>query len=457
MKQITIIGGGISGLSTLHYLKQKYHHRDDVLITLLEKNDFLGGTIRTTVTSSYTFEHGANGFLDSKDSTIQLAKELGLEGELLPSNEEAKQRFLSLKNKLYELPSKPQAMFFFAGLVLLDKLRLSLEIFMPKGKDPEESVYAFGKRRLGENFFRVFLDPMVSGIFGGDAEKLNLKAAFPKIYEIEQKYGSLMKGMLALAKEKKRRGEKKNMSGQPGGTLTSFNKGMAQLIQTLSTRYQENIFTDQDVQKVSKGHNGFVIKTTLGDFKADELYVCVPAYVAAKILKPLSGALSESLAQMPYAPLAVVGLVYKRLAFSNLPGGFGYLIPSSEGKNVLGVLFDSNIFPKRSDQEHFLVRVMIGGARHPEVISKAEDYILGIAETEVRAMFSPEGNPVQKIVSKWPQAIPQYNVGHEKICEKIQSEITKLKGLHLVANYWGGVSLNDCVKNAKREAQKIVF
>ena len=198
-KQILVIGGGISGLSVLHNLKKKYAADPHIQVRLLEKNGYAGGTARTKKYPHCLFEEGPNGFLDSKKSTLQLAQELGIDGDLLPAHHQSAIRYICLKNKLHKLPHNPAGMFKFKPFSLYDKIRFPLEFFVPKGTTPNETVYDFGKRRIGENFSRLFLDPMVSGIFGGDARNMDLKSAFPRIYEIEQTYGSLIKGMIALS------------------------------------------------------------------------------------------------------------------------------------------------------------------------------------------------------------------------------------------------------------------
>jgi len=461
-KNIVIIGGGISGLALLHYAKQRCVHHKDIQVTLLEKNDYLGGTIRSLKKKECLFETGPNGFLDSKPRTLEFVKDLGLERSLLTANEESRIRHLSVKNKLHPLPTTPQSFLFFKPLNPFQKLRVLWEFFVPKGDNPKESVYDFGKRRLGEKFSKVFLDPMVSGIYGGDAQKANLKAVFPRIYALEQAYGSLFKALIQIRKIRK--AEEKNgkpgddTMGGPAGTLTSFHGGVSQLIEALGERYKENICLNWDAESVFRQKDQYRIVSADGrKYVADELFICAPAYSAGPMVKNVNAKMCEILEKIHYAPIAVVGLVFPLGCFKNRPKGYGYLIPSSEKKETLGVLFESNIFPERCPEDQILLRVMIGGARHPEVVNKTREELIGLALNEIESSLGmPKGQNLEEcFFICWNKAIPQYDNVYCEDLPVLEGQLQKTPGLHLVANYLKGVSLNDCIENAYQAAQTI--
>ncbi len=448
---IIIAGGGISGLSLLHYLRQKYSARTDVKILLLEKEASLGGTIRSVLKNGCLFETGPNGFLDSKPRTLEFIADLGMAGELVKAGHDAKIRYICLNNVLHPFPMSPGGFFGFRPMRLREKLRVFVEPFAARGIDPEESVYAFGARRLGEKFSQLFLDPMVSGIYGGDARETVLRAAFPRICDLEQKYGSLFKAMVKIKKEKKNGGE---TAGMPSGTLTSFRRGQAQMIETLGKRYSDHILLNHEAAAVTRGGGRFVVEGAGRRHEADELFICTPSYQAGRMLQGVSPGLADCLNRVPYAPIAVIGLVFPLSAFSRKPRGFGYLIPSSEKREVLGVLFESNIFPSRSPEGQILLRVMIGGARHPSILEKAREELVCLAVEEVRSTLHAQGNPGEVFFAAWPKGIPQYNRAYVAAETEIAQELRRWPGLHLVANYRGGVSLNDCIENAFAAAQK---
>jgi len=443
---ISIIGGGISGLSVLHNLKKKYAGRRDAQITLFEASDHLGGTVRTIQQNGFRFETGPNGFLASQPTTLELVDELGISDKLLVSNEAAKIRYISKTDKLYRLPAGPGDFLKFPLLSFPEKIRIFGEFFVSKRKEPLETVFEFGQRRLGKRFAEIFLDSMVTGIFAGDAKQLHLASAFPKIHAIEQKYGSLFLGMIALARKKGK--DKEKFSAAPRGQLTSFKEGMSQFVSAFSEKYADAIRLNHPVERISRTNNRFKISSPKGDVEADEIFICTPAYAAAQLLKDFSG-LADALKKIPYAPIAVAGLVYQRASFKEQPRGFGYLIPSSENSQVLGVLFTSNIFDNRTDSKHFMFRVMMGGVRYPKIASKTRDELIAMAKKEIEKTLKVYDNPVTEFFSCWHRGIPQYNREYPKLKEAIEARVREIPGLHLAANYLGGISINDCISNAK--------
>jgi oxygen-dependent protoporphyrinogen oxidase len=451
-KHIVIIGGGISGLSLLHFLKIKYYFREDIQITLLEKSESLGGTIQTVRKSGCLWETGPNGFLDSNPHTLQLIQDLNLQEHLLKASPEAKSRYVHLHNKLMEVPAN---LFQFLSSPILpwqDKLRVLKEPFIPRGTDAEESVYEFAQRRFGIKFADTFMDPMVRGIFAGDAKHLHLKSAFPRIYELEQKHGSLIKAMIHTRRKKKNSVPK---TGSSAGTLTSFTGGMAQIISAFGFKYKENIDLNQNVLSISKPKKQYIISTEFNEYTADYLFLSAPAYITAPLTKRLSLRLSQELDKIIYAPVAVVSFLFPQSAFEKKPVGFGYLNSSLEGKEVLGVLFESNVFPNRCGENQILLRVMIGGAGRMDILDKTKEELLEMALKEIRHTLFVKGEAIDDFLRVWPQAIPQYDLLYPKIYKKVTAELKGLGGIGICSNYFGGVSFNDCVENAMKAAHEI--
>ncbi len=445
-KKIIIIGGGISGLSLLHYLRQRYSDRSDIQIRLIERNPEIGGTIKTIHRNGLIFETGPNGFLDSKQSIRNLIEELNLNNDVISANPDSQKRFIAIDHQLHAFPSDFQSFLSFKPLSIRQKVRILGEVVVAPGGHPDETVYDFGSRRFGEGCAKIFFDPMVNGIYAGDIHQLNLRLAFPSLNELEQKHGSLIKGLLL---KKKPDTHHKKSSSMINGELKSLKNGMSQLIQTIHGRYWEYIQTKESVSNIIAHDQRFIVETNLQSYAADEIFLTVPAYSAAQITKNLNRNLSTQLEQIYYAPIAVAGLVYKKSDLKLKPSGFGYLVPSWQSKEILGVVFESLIFPNRTEQDYVLLRVMIGGVCHPEILKKSEPELIAIAQEEIQLIFGTLNNPIDQLIKVWPKAIPQYDSTYLSAFRVIQKEMNRLKNIYIAANYWGGVSLNDCIANAK--------
>ncbi len=452
IKHIVIVGGGISGLSLLHYLSIKYYYRKDVVIRLLEKKDELGGCIHTVHQNGFQFEVGPNGFLNSKPQTLRLVAELGLMDSLLAAKEESNNRYVSLQHKLCPVPMG-YGQYFSSGLLSLrEKIRAFGEVFILKGKDAAESVYEFAKRRFGQRFADIFFDVMVTGIYAGDSHTTSIKEAFPKVYEAEQEYGSVLRGLTQVLKKYQQfHPHAKTKSFRK---LFSFKNGMAEIIHALQSRYNDSILEKSPVVKVIYREKQFAIDTDNLEFLADELYVCAPAYEAAALLKNLDENLAASLTKIKYAPVTVVGLVYSQRAAKNIPKGFGYLVPHTEKSPILGVLFENNIFEQRCPPDNVFLRVLIGGIRHPHITEMTKSDIVARARQEVSKTLGINEEPAEVFYFPWEKAIPQYDNEYSLAKKNIADILTKHPQLHLVANYYKGVSVGDCIENAYETAQK---
>lgn len=447
-KNIIIIGAGISGLSCLHYLKEKYKARSDVKIVLLEKNNETGGTVKTEYKDGCYFEYGPNGFLDHKEQTFKLIEDLGLNDQVITATEAVRTRFISLNGRLYAVPTDQTSFMQSKLFGPLDRLRIGLEPRIPKGLDRYESLYHFARRRAGTRLADVLVDPMASGIYAGDAKTIVLRAAFPKVWELEQEHGSIMKALkYAKAKDP-------NASLFPKPKLMSFKKGMGQLIDALSKKYQDSIHCNCEVRIIKNTEEGYVVETKNSTLMADYIILAVPSYAACAIVSLVHPEMADQLLKINYAPLAVVGLVYKKDQIKDMPQGFGYLIPSKEKDEVLGVLFENNIFSERSSGDQMIFRVMMGGAHHPQVIEKSKEALIKIADANIKRHISIKGEAHQAYAYTLPQAIPQYDVYLVKTNEWVEENCKSIP-LKLAANWYHGVSFNDCIENAYKTVQSV--
>ena len=410
MKRIAIIGGGISGLTVLHYLKQRLG--DSVDITLYEREAITGGTIRSFKKNSCLFEWGPNGFLNNQEVTLQLIDEMGLKDQLITAGPKARSRYIQIKGKLVKVPTGPLGLINTPLLPSKDKLSLLAGIFKKK-ISTDTSIYDYVSQRFSPNIAESIVDPFISGIYAGDIKRLHMASAFPKL---------------------KRKGFKKTQ-------MCSFKAGMGQIIENLDKRYKKYIQTNSEMSSAQ--------------IKADIVIVATPAYAAAKIIEKTNPVLARVLDQVPYAPIAVAGLLFKHDSFKKKPAGFGYLIASREKKDILGVLIESNVYAQRARADQVMIRVMMGGAHHPDIINNSQEEILGKAIKEIDSVYGLISQPVETFVQLWRKAIPQYEINYPQWRRSIAEQCAKTPGLYLCANYLDGISFNDCIKNAKTLASTV--
>ncbi|MCX7793628.1 MAG: protoporphyrinogen oxidase [Thermodesulfovibrionales bacterium] len=450
MAEIVIIGGGISGLSLGYFLLKK---KSDLEITILESQERPGGKIWTERSEGFICEAGVNGFLDNKKGTLMLAEMLGLKP--LRSNDSARKRYVYFKNRLNLIPDNPQKIFLSNFLSLKARLRMIGEYFVPKRELEDETVESFVIRRVGREFFEKLLDPMVTGIYAGDPSKLSIRSCFPKVYDLERKYGGLIKGFIALAKEAKKTGRK--VEAGPGGVLHSFEGGMYTLIEYLRDYLGKRIKTGTPVKAVDKINGKYRIYLKNGEnMEAERIIVSAPAPETAEMIGDLSKELSALLKEIPYPPISVVALGFRKEDLNIDTDYFGFLIPGKEKKRILGCLFDSSIFPKRAPEGHVLLRCMLGGERAPELAMLDDKELFNTVLEELDSITGLKAEPVFKRIFRYDKAIPQYTIGHSKRLEDIDRILSGFRGLYLAGNAYRGVAINDCIANSAELAEKIL-
>lgn len=463
MKKIVIIGGGISGLATAWLLRSKAEAAGKELhITLLEKEQRPGGKLWSIKADGYTCEWGPNGFLDSKPQTLDLCRALGVEGNLHRSNDNARKRFIFSGGQLHQLPDGAPAFLRSRLISWPGKLRLALEptpfiASAPDGVD--ETLAAFGRRRLGGEALDKLIAPMVSGIFAGDPETMSLVSCFPRIAELEREYGGLIRAMIMLAKKKKRdqaAGKVVSSAAGPGGVLTSFREGIQYLSDALVASLDGIVLPGVAVTSVVKGES-VPFRVTCsdgGEYEADGVIVASPAFAAAEMLARLDGGIAEILQQIPYASMTVVCFGYAREQIRRSLDGFGYLIPKKEGLNTLGTLWDSSMFENRAPEGKVLLRSMMGGACFPEYVRLSDDEVVARVSKDLAVTMGIDAVPEFIRVFRHPQAIPQYTVGHGARLQALEDQLRAHPGLILTGNSYRGIGLNDCVAAAERAADE---
>jgi oxygen-dependent protoporphyrinogen oxidase len=448
--KIVIVGGGISGLSLAYFLLRKEPNLD---IEVLEADSRPGGKVWTDKAEGFLCEWGVNGFLDNKPRTLDLSAMLDLTP--LRSNDNARKRFIYSENVLHQIPESPPAFFKSNLLSLWGRIRIAYELFAPKGSAEDETLKDFATRRLGKEAYEKMIDPMASGIYAGDSSRLSLKSCFPRIDELEQNYGSLIRAMITLQKEAKKTGKK--VGAGPGGTLTTFDGGMQVLIDALSNALGDRLKLDMAVSSIDRKDKSYTVYPGKGgEIEADILVLATPAHATAGIVSNMNKQLTEILGKIPYPAVSVACLGFERKKIERSLDGFGFLIPYREGRKILGTLWDSSIFPDRAPEGKVLLRTMVGGARASEIALQEDEKILNDVMEELHAIMGIGADPDFVRIYRHEKAIPQYNVGHMRILDELYSIVSQCRGFYLTGNAYRGISLNDCIENSYKWSEKIL-
>jgi oxygen-dependent protoporphyrinogen oxidase len=494
-RRFVIVGGGISGLATARHLEALADERGLAIdVTLLEAGARVGGLIGTRLDGHWRLETGPNGFLDGRAATLRTVRLAGLaDADLVRADESMKRRFLFLGDRLREFPRS------FAALVASDllswrgKLRLLAEPFIRRGGFPEESIAAFGRRRLGREASERLLEAAVTGILAGDTERLSLAAAFPRLADLERRHRSLLLGQLVRSlfppkpeRSPYRRGplslaRATELGGSRGlGKLTAPAGGMRVMVDRLaeslrrppiagvrvrelvpeSTRRRQRIATDLRGEPPGPDADikaPWLVRGAGNDaWPADDVIVATPAAEAARLLEPLDSELAQLVGGIETVPALVVGLGYRCTDLPVEPRGFGWIAPGKLGRAVLGVIWSSAIFPEQAPEGCFHFRAILGGQRHPELLGLADDELIRLTRDELRLTLRVTADPIRAEVIRWPAAIPQYRPDHLHRLNRIDARLAGLPGLHLTGASYRGVAVNDCCEQGERLASRLL-
>ena len=466
MKQVVIVGAGISGLATAYRLRQIC---PAAAITVLEGNQRPGGTIWTERRDGFQVEIGPNGFLDNKPFTLRLCQDLGLGGRLVPASEASgRNRYLLWKEKLEPLPRSLATFLTTPLLSWRGKVRLLAERWIRPHSSPsplggegrvgeDESVDAFVRRRAGSEAAEVLADALVTGIYAGDPRLLSLPACFPRLAAYERECGSVIRGLVQEAR-RRRKDSAKNPEKSSNPRMWSFPDGLRLLIETLRDRLGSSLICGAKVGRLEKTREGQLPPWIIhgeGQWPADAVILACPAYQQARILEQLDAELAERIASIAYNRVAVVALGYRG---TDVPGnlkGFGFIALQRLKRDILGVQWCTSIYPERAPGDMVLLRAMCGGWNRPDVVGWDDERLLGAVRAELQRTMRITAEPVFHSIVRWDRAIPQYRLGHLELVARIEDRAERYPGLFLTGNAYHGVSLNDCTEQAEKLALKV--
>ncbi|MFP8487523.1 protoporphyrinogen oxidase [Gracilimonas sp. Q87] len=438
-KRVLVLGGGISGLSAAWYLYKK-----GIPFTLIEKEKKTGGVITSSEIDGTVVDFGPNSLRDRDGTLRDLAKEIGLEEDIIEISEAFKTRYIVRDRELQELVPSPKTLFTTKVLSAKGKWRILAEPFISKGTEEDESVGSFLERRIGKEAVEYLVDPVFSGIYAGDIYSISKKEILPKLAENEQKFGSLVMGSFRTKKEK----------SDVKPVVLSFEKGVQQLAEALESKLSDDI-KHEEILEIHNADSGFQVTTDNGIYRSDQVICCLPAHEMISLLVNFESDIRDTLAQIKYSPMLSTQLIFKREHINFNKDGFGFLIPRKENIRLLGAIWKSSIFPDLSNDDHFHFTLMTGGAHDLEILNEP----LTDIENEILKEFSEltgiDQGPMYIRSILWENAIPQFHVGYGEIRQKLVDAEKKDQGIHFGGNYRWGVSVPDCIKGAKKLVSRI--
>jgi protoporphyrinogen/coproporphyrinogen III oxidase len=458
MIRLAIVGGGISGLSAAYALEEQRRQGADVEYVLYESSSRLGGVLRTEHINGCVVEAGPDSFVSEKPWAADLCRALGIGDQLIGSNDADRKTFILTRGRLVEMPD---GLMFLVPTKILPtglsplfswktKLRMAQEfLHPPRALDRDESVAAFVERHYGNEMVDRLADPLLSGIYGGEAANLSVRAVLPRFAEMERTHGSLGKAMLAA-----RRNMSSGNSSRPA-LFTSLKNGMQSLAETLVSELAPGaLLTGAKVQAIQPQPEpgGWTVSAGLKSDHFDGVIVALPGPAAANVLRMASERLSEELAGIQYSSSITVGLGYDDEVRRSLPPGFGFLVPRSEGKRLLAATFVHNKFPHRCPEDRALLRCFFAGSNAENVWPYPDDQIVGIVRNELQQILGLRAEPLFARIYKWKSAMAQYGVGHLERLQRIEQLRQQLPGLALAGNAYRGIGVPDCVRSGSEAA-----
>jgi len=474
--RIAIIGGGIAGLAAAYELEKARGGGAAVEYTLYEERPRLGGSLASEIVHGAVLERGPDSFLTEKPAAAELCRELGLGADLLLSNDAARKTYIVVHNRLVALPdglmflvpTKLVPTAFTRLFGLRTKVRMALELLhppRPSGQETnfDESVAELVKRHFGQEAVDRLADPLLSGIYGGDAAQLSAQTVLPRLVDMETKYGSLTRGMLA-AHRKMRTMAMNSTKTQKGGVpiFTALRGGMSQLVTALTMRLDHaSVRTATPVSAIKKTAEGWSVEArgTLEEF--DAIIMAASAWAAGSLLAPVDPELGSELGAIPYTSSITVNLIYDETSIGRLPDGFGFLVPAIEGRTMLACTFVHRKFLGRTPPGKAVFRAFLGGMKREALLAESDDALVAIVRREMSEILgsraiNPAVEPEHAQVSRWRGAMAQYTVGHRERMQRIKALVASLPRLRLAGNAYDGIGVPDCIRLGRQAARELV-
>ncbi len=517
MKKVVIVGGGIAGLATAYYLHES--GRGAIDYALIESAPTFGGKIVSARENGFVVEGGPDSFLTTKPAALELCRALGLDDQLIGTNDAGRQVFVWSRGKLRPMPDGVMLIvptkfmpFVTSSLISLPgKIRMGMDAIIPPRRyaassrgildflfnrtpprasssaslepesnrtppdddtctarkcrcarprdetlDGDESLAHFVRRRLGAEALDRIAEPMIAGIYVADAENLSLKSTFPRFLDMEKKYGSLIRG--ALQQRRATNGKTSGSGASATSMFMTLGGGLQQMTDAIVTRLnREALMPNRRVVAVTREGNTYALTLNAGpSLRADRVVFATPAYVTADLVQNIAPALADALRAIRYVSTATVSLGYKRSELHHPLDGFGFVVPRSEKRKIIACSWSSTKFNYRAGEGYALLRAFIGGAQAEYLAEQDEETLAQMARDELRAMMGITATPVLTKIYRWSKANPQYEVGHQERVAQIERLAAQHAGLYLAGAAYHGVGVPDCIADGARAAEEIL-
>lgn len=445
-RQVVVIGAGISGLSAAYAL-----HQANIDFLVVDSRSRAGGVMETTYLDDCLVEGGPDSYLSQKPWATSLIRKLGMEHELIGSNDDRRRTYIVRNGKLVPMPDGllmmiPTKVMPMLGTKLLSwstKFRMGLELFRGKPPSPRQadvSVADFFRDHYGQEAVDYLAEPLLAGVYGGDPERMSARSVLGRFVDLESKYGSLCRGVL--------RERKSARKGHPPGALfRSLRNGMGSLVERLVTELGTKRFRlGSPVTKLQRQPAYYAVHLGQETVLASHVIVATPAYAAAALLKQINPAVASRLDQIPYNSSATVALTYKCSQFQQLPQGFGFLVPKRERQTLVAATYVQNKFPHRTPEDKVLLRCFVGRAAEDDERLRDDAHLLQAVRDDIQRLIGLQATPRAHAIFRWSRAMAQYEVGHSALISEIRRSLENTPNLHLAGNAFDGIGIPDCVR-----------
>ncbi|MBI4888216.1 MAG: protoporphyrinogen oxidase [Acidobacteria bacterium] len=443
---VLVVGGGIAGLAAAYQL-QRLGRR----VRVLEASGRLGGVIRTERFDGWTIDGGPDALLVQKPAAVALCRELGIADRLIPTLE-PRTAYVMRDRRLHPIapgsflgfPLSAAALARSSLFTWAGRLRMACEVAIPRGGPggEDESIASFVRRRFGSEAADYLAEPLLAGIHAGDAERLSMRALFPRLLEAERRSGSVIRSMRAL-----------RLRPSPQGAFVSLPGGVGELVEALAAALEPgSAVCSARVTGLRRGGAAYAVESDAGRFDARAVMLAIPAYAAARLLRSLDTALAALCDGIPYASTATVAFGYRRDQIGHPMRGSGFVVPRLEDSPLLAATWVSSKWPGRAPEGCALLRAFLGGGRDPRGLDRTDDDLTASARESLEEVLDITGPPLVTRLFRWPLQSPQYDVGHLERVAAIDERLTATPGLFLTGSGFRAIGIPDCIADGRATA-----